>query len=579
MKKGILGLRDSRTGAALAHSGFALTVSLILLSPMFLTGRTFGPDWTNHLWVMNAQADSISQGGPSLFLHADQVGVFYPHFAFYGGTLYAFGGAISAVLGGQSVVAYLVLWLAGFMMAYGGMFWLSVQAGLGGWQAHIAPLVLLTSAFYVTNAFARGVLPELIAVSAIPLLLAAVLAMARAPKLTFWPCAAFVLAATVFTGSHNLTLVWGTIAIGALAVVAVLTVPALRRVPARRLLAIAGLGSLAVAVNAWFLLPDLFYAHDTVASSPDDGLVYASDFFNTPANLFSLVRRAPDESNTADLDAQLPVLVGLWVLVVAGLCARFGMAKVRVRIAAAVAAVLAVFMGLLMMNWPWDYLPATLTIIQFSYRLESYVVIVLALLIAVLLRATDFWHGSGRRAARGAQIALVVIVAVGFVQAVVQGWGTESFTPPNGPQQSRSEALASTTRLPSAWYAGGDYRDRSAPLLAASTTVQVDPADVEDDRATLKLAGPAGQLVATNIAAGDYLVKVSGAHQAGRDGNGFAVLAATQTGTQPVTASVQPREPPAVVLGRWITVAALVTLTIAVLLCAYRFISRRRGAA
>jgi hypothetical protein len=265
--------------------------------------------------------------------------------------------------------------------------------------------------------------------------------------------------------------------------------------------------------------------------------------------------------------------------VVAGLCARFGMPKRSVRIAAGIGAVLALFLGLLMMNWPWDHLPATLTIIQFSYRLESYVVIVLALLVAVLLRATNLWQGSGRRAGRAVQVVLIVIVAGGFAQAVAQGWGTESFTPPKAPQQSRSEALASTTTLPSAWYSGGDFRDRSAPLLAASATVQIDPADVEDDRAALRVAGPSGQLVATNIATGNYLVRVSGAHQAGRDGNGFAVLAATQAGARPVTAVVQPRDPPAVVLGRWITIAALMTLTIAVLVRVYRFIARRRGAA
>jgi hypothetical protein len=579
VKDKLLGTRDSRAAAAIKHAAFALAASLILLSPMFLTGRTFGPDWTNHLWVMNAQADSISSGGPSLFLHADQIGVFYPHFAFYGGTLYTVGGAISAALGGHSVIAYLLLWLAGFLMAYGGMFWLSVEAGLDGWQAHVAPLILLTSAFYVTNAFARGVLPELIAVSAIPLLLAATLSMLRAPKLTFGPCAAFVVAAIVFTGSHNLTLVWGTVAIAALGVVAILAVPALRRVSPRRLLTIAALGALAVAANAWFLLPDLVYANRTVASGPGAGLVYASDFFNTSANLFSVVRHAPAESTTADLDTQLPVLVGLWVLLAAGLCVRFGISKQSFRIAAGIGAVLALFLGLLMMNWPWEHLPTTLTIIQFSYRLESYVVIALALLVVVLLRATDLWSGPGRSAARAVQIGLVVIVAGGFVQAVVQGWETGSFRPPKGPQQTRSEALASSTKLPSAWYAGGDYRDRSAPLLTAPKTVRVPPAKVKDDRATLELVGPAGQLTATNVAGGDYLVKVSGARQAGRDGDGFEVLAATEAGTKPVRVVVQSRNPPAVVLGKWITIAALLTLITAMLVCGYRAIAGRRGAA
>jgi hypothetical protein len=54
----------------------------LLLAPMILTKRSFGPDWTNHLWLIWNQGRSIADGGnPSYFVHTDNLGGFDLYFA------------------------------------------------------------------------------------------------------------------------------------------------------------------------------------------------------------------------------------------------------------------------------------------------------------------------------------------------------------------------------------------------------------------------------------------------------------------------------------------------------------------
>lgn len=559
---------------ALPHAAFALFVALVLLSPMLLTGRTFGVDWTNHVWLMNVQGDAVSSGGPTLFVHAGKLGVFYPHFAFYGGTLYALGGALSVLLGGHAIAAYLLTWIAGFLIAYGGMFWLGYQAGLRGWQAHVAPVILLTSAYFLGAAYARGAWPETIAVSSIPLLLAAAVHLLRAHRVTFWPAVALVFSVVIFTGSHNITLLWGTIAIVALAAAGLATVPRFREVPIKRALTVAGLGAMGAAVNAWFLLPDIVYASHTRATTPGAmgaGLyVDTSDYWDSASNVFSVFRGTPSgpvpfiAGGSPELDTQLPVLVLVWVLVAAFLCRK---TPVR-RVVAGAAVVLAGFLGFLLLNWPWNHLPQALKLIQFTYRLESYILIALALLVVVLLRGLDQRDDADPRVRSGMQIALVAVLVFGLGQAVVQVWQTKSFPVTADNHVTRTQALTGTHTLPPYWYAN-DYQDRSRPVVAAASAFRLDPGTVKGDRITVHVPAGGGP-VATNIAGGPYVVAVKGARQSGRTAEGYEVL--TPTGGE-LRGSAKSSWP--VVLGRVISFMALFALVASALAYGYRARLRR----
>lgn len=558
----------------LAHAAFPLAVCLLLISPMILTGRSFGPDWTNHLWLVNVQGRAISGGGPTLNLHTDYLGVFYPFFTFYGGTLYTIGGAISAALGGQPIVAYVLMWIFGFLIAYGGMLWLSFQAGLSGWQAHAAPLVLITSAYYLTNAYARGAWPELMAVSAIPLVLASAVWILRAPEMKFWPGAAMFVAALMFTGSHNITLLWGTMTIGALMVIAVVAVPSFRSVQRRRVWFIVGLGALGVAINAWFLLPDIVYTGKTIAAAPGRGFLFdVSDVFTGPGNVFSPLRHAPAASTTGNLDAQLPVLVLLWAIVVGVLCLRRGFEPRLRKIAVGLTTLIVILVGLLMFGKPWQHLPHLLTLIQFSYRLESYIVILLALLVVVLLKALAVWGDRSPDLARGLKAALALVLVIGFGQAFAQAWGTQSFT-----VLARGDTIGNPHKLPRNWFPAGDYRDASARAIGGKLGyLSIDPNLVNGNKVVVRTP-KAGATVATNIAGGPYVAKVSGAKSDGRTEDGSRVITPVATAGDSATVTVTAAKTWPFVLGRWITFIALAIAAGVALFCAYTtLVARRRS--
>src|SRR5262249_59595801 len=100
-------------------------------------------------------------------------------------------------------------------------------------------------------------------VSMWPLVLAASLRLVRAGW-RFWPAACLVAASVVFSGSHNITLLWGsTLAVLALGVYW-LASGRPRELPWRRIAATAALIALGVGLSGWFLLPALRYAHPTM---------------------------------------------------------------------------------------------------------------------------------------------------------------------------------------------------------------------------------------------------------------------------------------------------------------------------
>src|SRR5262249_43945425 len=143
-------------------------------------------------------------------------GLFNPVFAFYGGTLFALTGALGVVLGESTIPAFALVTLLAIAAAYGGLLWLARQLGVRGVVAHAPAIVFVTSAFYVTNLYGRGAWSEFVAVSALPLVVAASLRLVRGP----WrvgPIVSLVAASALFSGSHNITLLLGsTLLAGAL---------------------------------------------------------------------------------------------------------------------------------------------------------------------------------------------------------------------------------------------------------------------------------------------------------------------------------------------------------------------------
>jgi hypothetical protein len=564
----------------------AVLLIALLAWPLVFSGSYFTSDWMTQLWLMWRQSLALQANHvPSLFL-TYRYAVLYPHYAFYGGTLYALAGGLSLLLGDAPIGTYVLTYLLGFAAAYGGWYWIARMSGLGRWWAHVPGLVFITSAYYLTLIYARGDWPEFIGVSMIPLMVAAGLSVLRADRTRIWPAAALVISSIVFFGSHSLTVVWGSSTLVVLAVAILLCIPRARREVTRRgAIRVARLVIPALLVNAWFLLPAIAYESTTRIASGYSAwrltLRYTMSLVSVD-HLFTL-SRASATAPGAVFALSLPILVMAWALagVVILTRARSRRAWVGVFLICAAftvaSTVLMTHAGLILA------LPRYYATLQFSYRLESYVLLGLsATVLAGLVLAR-----SGGRLPQIWSWLLVPILAVSVVGAAQQAAAHP---------QSSQDRYAELTHIYNAPGVGEeliDYLDVHLPIIAEPrvprTKLVFPPAAVHDNRVSITATGlQRGELVDTNLQGPPTLVHVSGARIAGISTFGYDVLEvgpepsaarsaarATQSPVTTATISVSPKDTPPVVLGRVLTLCALVALVLQFAVLAVR----RRGAA
>jgi uncharacterized membrane protein len=343
--------------------------TLVVAGPLLFTDSGFAVDFTNHLWLSWVAGRALaSNGSPSYFLNTSGLGIFYPLFAFYGGTLYTIVGGLGDLLG-DPVLAYVGVTTIAIASAYGGMLWIGRQLGVRGWLAHAPALTVVTSAYYVTDLYGRGAWPEMMATSAMAPLLASCVYLVRTRPWRPTPILIFVLSVVIFSGSHNITLLWGvTVGIVGLFVMW-LALCASRRLPYRRLAAVAGLGALSVLVNAWFLFPDLAYA-GKVAVSEEATISWAyTSYLNTPTNLLDPLRHVPTQSSTPAIFLQIPDWFLVWALAAGVLLLLHRQADSQLRRAwAAVALLVAALLVMMMLTSLWTVVPYPFDEIQFQTR-------------------------------------------------------------------------------------------------------------------------------------------------------------------------------------------------------------------
>jgi hypothetical protein len=546
---------------------------------MFFTSSYFVEDWLNHLWYMWHQSITIRENHlPSLFLNYSNR-VFYPHYAFYGGTLYALVGTLSLALGNAPMETYVLTYLLGFAASYGGWYWIARICGLGRWQAHAPGLVFITSAYYLTLIYGRGDWPEFLGVSMIPLMIAAVLSILRADRLRLWPAVALTVSSVVFFGSHNLTMIWGStlLALTGLAIVA--CVPQARRALTwPRVAHVAGLIVPAALVSAWFLLPTVAYeSHTLIGSSYKYWRISVGQTMSTVSadRLFSLSHA----TKKSDFVVSLPVLAIAWVLVSMVILLLTGRRGTWMRILMVVSgltvliAVVMTHAGLVLA------LPRPYATLQFTYRLESYVLLGLSgavLVVLVLAR-------SGTRGVRLWTWMLAPALAVSMIGAIQQ-----ANTYPH--LQGRS-AVFIYAKFPTNH--GDMYPDfiniyhprvRGGPESPAN--IYFPPSRIHDDHIYGTVRLRPGQLIDTNIAGSPELVHVTGARLVGLDGEGNEVLEAGSATVSAQTAargdasvptktiSVSTADSSPVVIGRLLSVGAVSVLVLE--LVAFAIYRRRR---
>jgi hypothetical protein len=520
-----------------AHLMVAGLVCLFVVSPALFTPWGFGPDYTNHLWLVWQQGLAISHAGhPSLYLQSAK-GIFEPFYAFYGGTLYAATGAVSALFGNHAYPIYIVSIAVSVTIAYGGTWWLSRQLGLSRWVAHLPAFVVVTAAYYLTDLYARGAWPEFVALSAVPLVIAAAARLLLHP----WragPVALFLVGAVILTGSHNITLLWSVILLG-LVGVAVWICVGRSRPPLRSLVNLLALGVLAAGVNAWFLVIDLGHASDTLAWAQNLNYVAGFEqyfYFDNLGVVLDPLRQTPVQSTTYGLTIAAPVAAFCASLIFSALA----WPEVRRRsnqfrtlwLVLLGAMVLIVALMVMPASW-WAALGTPFTDIQFPYRLAGWLLLAIAVQMAFSLRFARGLTGARR------QVAFIVaftLIALTVVQAAAQMYsGPRVDGETNSDWHPRTLAFESGATTPPPSYYGSDiYGDTTLPLIEKApqfglTLPVPEPGQTE---ASEKFEFPAGSgPFGTNVIGGPYVVRIEGMRVVGRTSAGFTMVEANSPHT------------------------------------------------
>jgi hypothetical protein len=550
-----LGDSTSRPWPASVRAGAGVGLAALVVAaaawPLVLSHVTFNRDWLAHLWYMWHESVAIRERGtPTLFLSYSGR-LFYPVYAFYGATLYTLVGALSLLLGDAPLQTYVLSYVLGFAAAYGGWYWIARSSGVGGWRAHVPGLVFVTSASYLTTIYALGDWPEFQAISIMPLLLAATLSVLRGQRVRLGPALALALASVVFFGSHLLTLVWGTTILAVATATVAAVVPGARRGVSRvGVMRVAALVVPGALVSAWWLLPTLAYGSNTSIAHayPHARENLRKTMFTVAAhNLFSL-SRSPSPGSIVSL--ALPVLAIAWVLASIAILSRAGRGGLSgtwmrlllvIALGTVAVAVVMTHAGLILA------LPRVYATLQFGFRLESFVLLgVSGAIVCVLAMARD----AGRRL-HGWTWLLAPIAVVSVIGAFEQ-----SSDHPQG--YVRSTTLSSYLTPPRELIGQSDYVNYNTPTDEAHLPLVEFPlAEVaHSGRATARSPVAPGSLVDTNLRVGPELVEIKGARIVGLDSREDDVLEVTGA-----RISVGPSARPSIVIGRIVSVLALLVLT------------------
>jgi hypothetical protein len=520
---------------------------LVFSAPLLFTDSGFSVDFTNHLWITWVGGKALFQmGHPTYFINTSWSGVFYPIFAFYGSTLHTATGGLGELIGGHPVASFVAVTILAVAGAYGGTLWLGRQLGLSRWLSHVPALVVITSAYYASNIYGRGDWPEFVATSVIPPLLASAFHLARSQRWRFWPVLVFVVSAVIFTGSHNDTLLFGTMVCAAALLILWLTLGRPTRLPYRRLAMIAGLGIACTLTNAWFLVPDISYAKDTRAhlETPlgEEGYPAFRAYlkqtlvFDSPGVLFNPLREVPHESTVPALYVQIPDWFLMWAIAAGALLlwrpalgrtsgrrssggasmqtARRDRARQSTRGKSTTgdpssrstrasppglteqrrrallrawlgfAGLLAALVLLVMDSSFWKSVPFPFADLQFPFRLDTYVFFAVSALVLVGVRAMQLAssHRQLDRTTKRLRVALVGVCVISVGLCVWQEWVPNPLYKQS--YKRRGEALTSVNTVPRTWYEQGSYNDLQAREVAVSPDRQmnINPSLVHDDR-------------------------------------------------------------------------------------------------
>jgi hypothetical protein len=560
-------LRSPATHRRLATYVPPLLVALLAL-PFVLRQNSWW-EWGNAYWLLERQTAHVSAHGlPTLFLHTND-GSFNPVYVFYAGPLFSVLAYPAAVAGPWT--AFAAATVVALVAGYLGIWQTARNLGLSRALAILPALTFTTTPYVLGDLYGRGAWAELIAVNAVAVLLGGFTTLLFQPaRGRVAPFAAMVVATATITGAHNLTAFMCALVLPFVVVALWLLVPgplAGRRVGA--LLVGAGAIALGAGLTAAWLLPNLWYSHDTIAASPlvnDPPLTHSGHLLDL-SNLLAIWPKTPPEASTRWLFVQIPALAAAWSL--AALLPLAGRGRrAPARTLAAVGGLLVVGLGLFLLiadgSW-WMHFPSLFKTIQYPYRLVPYLAIVIGLAMVIGIATV----GSGR-AGRLMVGALVLVVGLQVASAYWTSWASEPMGIDGAGAKvgdlRASKRPASFTGLSEAQFRvfkGGDKVTLPYARMKVANPVTADDGQLSGKSAV-------GDLQLTELI-WSKLVRVSGdARISGHDDAGQTLVTVTRTDAGGRwSARIERAHPWPLVAGRIISLfsgAILATLGAAVLL-------------
>jgi hypothetical protein len=432
-----------------------------------------------------------------------------------------------------------------------------------------------------------------------------------------WPALALTISCILFVGSHVLTVVWGSTTIVLVLLTIGVCIPQARREISRQ-----GLGRLAritipaMLVSAWFLVPAAAYESSTWIASAYPAwraLLRSTMSLVSTQHLFTLSRATSAPPNPG-FALSLPILAMAWALVGLAMALRVGPRGPWTRVLLICAGFTALMVVLMTHAGLILALPRYYATLQYSYRLESYVLLCSSgAVLSVLVLA----QGEIPRLRPWTRWGLPPIVVVAMIGAIQQAAAYPSngnrdvdaaawSQPPALFEATSYVATSSEAASSNALSSSGvliEYLDVHQPLLNGPEVYQpllhgldvhphamngsfehipfvhFDTTAVQGARVSTAIRLYPGELVDSNIFGSPSFVHVTGARIVGiNHRNGADVLevdAASPSsgrGAAAATAaiSVTPAASPPVVLGRVLTICAVIALTLQFVLLAIR---------
>lgn len=517
-------------------------LALAVTGPVWLTDRSFGGDWWLHIRLIQQQAEAWQAlGHPTRFTSLEPVGALTPLPMMFGATWYALGGLL-ANLGLGAIGAYVLLHILVVWSSIFGMWWLSRIIGVSGPWAFVPGLALVSSAYYLGDVLGRGGFGEFSATQTLPLLFASLAEVVWSGRLRARAAAAIVTGSCIALGTHNISTLWTTtLGVIALAAILVRYPPVFMRVTGRVRLLTFSCVLFGALLPSWSLIP-LISQMNNLAANDGSFSFEASRYFGNPFVWLSPIRWIPAEHVTfwqgeiaklglpfegaTSLFVQVPVLLLLWSIFV--LAKRRCATKVQVdeRFVQALLVPTLIIVMLLMFPVVWHALPDVYLMTQYSFRLISYLNILIAIFLAIALSVASKTSIRSQRMS-GLGITLVALLSIGLAQMFYQSWTTVNFTAHQGVNYDVSRQMVEGNPfLANEWYDQRGPRANDGEIVDA-TDVQVAPSAFRQENLTLwrmSTQTPVGTIVKTPVVAPMDFVKFDGAEIVGRTSDGFVVV-------------------------------------------------------